>query len=194
MPWLTAATSFESPFGSVTTAESVTDLRTAAAAVAGSLLLQPDRKLKGILECFRTVVSGNIPLSTSERLSDDNDEDVDGDRLGSTTTLLLFSSVLETVFDFSRASDANNVIAAVAGNVCDFRAVSSSRSGSSCGGANLGLFAATGGGGAAAFFLRPKQQQNIFTNTKNPFVVARKKTNICFVCRRFFLYAVQRGD
>lgn len=56
----------------------------------------------GILEYFRTVgFLGDIPLSTSDRLSDDN-EDVAGDRLGSTT--LLFSSILETVFDFSCAS------------------------------------------------------------------------------------------
>lgn len=113
-----------------------------------------DRKLKGILEYLRT--SGclaNVPLSTSDRLSDDN-EDVAGDKLGSTTTLL-FSSILDTVFDFSCASVIQIfVVVALTGNVCDFRCASDSHSGSSCGGANLGLLA-RGGGGGAAFFLRP---------------------------------------
>lgn len=102
------------------------------------------------MEYLRTdCVLGNIPLSTSDRLSDDN-EDVDGDRLGSTT--LLFSSILETVFDFSCVSAKN--IFVVTGNVCDFRCVSCSHSGSSCGGASFGLLAS--GGRGAAFFLRPK--------------------------------------
>jgi len=98
---------------------------------------------------------GNIPLSTSDRLSDDN-EDVAGDRLGSTT--LLFSSILETVFDFSCGSAI--YIFVVTGSVCDFLCISGSLSGSSCGGASLGLFSR--GGRGAAFFLRPKNMKNLF--------------------------------
>jgi len=113
-----------------------------------------DKKLKGILEYCRTVgVLGNIPLSTSDRLSDDN-EDVAGDRLGSTK--LLFSSILETVFDFCCGSAIYSFV--VTGSVCDFLCVSGSLSDSSCGGASLGLFAS--GGRGAAFFLRPKHKRN----------------------------------
>lgn len=119
--------------------------------IAGSL----DKKLKGILEYFRTVgFLGNIPLSTSDRLSDDN-EDVAGDRLGSTT--LLFSSILETVFDFSCASV--KYVFVVTGSVCDFRCVSCSYSGSSRGGASLGLVAS--GGRGADFFLRPRSTNSL---------------------------------
>lgn len=104
------------------------------------------------MEYFRTVgFLGDIPLSTSDRLSDDN-EDVAGDRLGSTK--LLFSSILETVFDFSCAFGVYGF--AVTGSVWDFRCTSGSLSDSSCGGASLGLFGS--GGGGAAFFLRPKMK------------------------------------